>query len=72
MGRTRGFTVLVCAAVLAELPAIAQTPAITHNTWSNGTAMPTALKYPMTGVIKGKIHMIGGITDAAVVADNQV
>jgi N-acetylneuraminic acid mutarotase len=52
----------------SSLPAFAQT----HNFWTSGAAMPTSLKYPMAGAIKGKIYVVGGITGSAVVADNQV
>jgi len=47
-------------------------PAVTHNTWSSGAAMPTALKFPMAGAIKGQIYVVGGVTDTAVVASNQI
>lgn len=52
--------------------AVAQTPAVTHNTWSSGVAMPVALRWPMTGVIKGQIYVVGGVTDTGVVANNQI
>lgn len=53
-------------------PADAEVPAVTHNSWSKGTAMPTALKFTMTGVIGGKVYVVGGVTNTAVVSKNQV
>ena len=56
-----------------ELNAAAEGPAITHNSWSSGAPMPVALKFPAgTGVIKGKIYVVGGNTANAVIADNQI
>jgi N-acetylneuraminic acid mutarotase len=53
-------------------PDDAKVPAVTHNAWSKGTAMPTALKFTMTGVVGGKVYVVGGVTDTAVVTKNQV
>jgi hypothetical protein len=41
-------------------PADAKVPAVMHNSWSSGAAMPTALKFAMTGVIGGKVYVVGG------------
>ena len=38
----------------------AQTPEITHNTWTSGAPMPTALFQPVVGVLKGQIYVVGG------------
>ena len=50
----------------------AEAPAVTHNTWTSGAAMPTAVKFSMTGLIKNQIYVVGGVTETAIVADNQV
>jgi len=55
-------------ALAAVLPAAAQSntkqpiPDVTHNTWTSGAPMPTALNWPTTGLIKGKIYVVGGYT----------
>jgi hypothetical protein len=40
----------------------AQSPAVTHNTWTTGTAMPTARYAPYTGAIGKNIYVVGGAT----------
>ena len=48
-------------------------PAITHNTWTMGTPMPTAVNWPAVGVISGKIYVVSGYPGSApAVTDNQV
>ena len=71
------FFTLVLAGV--SLPAAAQSdlihkqsPEVTHNAWTSGAAMPTAVSFEMTGVIKGSIYVVGGYTASAVVANNQI
>ena len=75
------FTKIVPAFVLvtASLAAAAQTepigkrvPAINHNTWTSGTPLPTAVEFAMAAAVTGKIYVVGGVTDTAVLADNQV
>jgi len=63
--------VLAVALVGASLSAAAQTesaggqvPAVNHNTWSSGTAMPTARFGPFTGAIGKNIYVVGGATNA--------
>lgn len=53
-------------------PADSQPPAVRHNSWGKGPAMPTAVKFPMTGVIGSDIYVVGGVTNTTVVAKNQV
>jgi uncharacterized repeat protein (TIGR03803 family) len=43
-----------------------------HNSWSSGTALPTAVQFPAAGFIANKIYLVGGVTSTAIVADNQV
>jgi uncharacterized repeat protein (TIGR03803 family) len=45
---------------------------IVHNSWSRAAAMPTALQFPATGVINGKVYVVGGLTNTAIVGNNQV
>ena len=49
-----------------------QTSLISHNSWSKGAPMPKTLKFAMTGVIGGKVYVVGGATNTAVVTNNQV
>ena len=34
--------------------------AVVHNTWTTGVTMPTAVNTPATGVLSGKIYVVGG------------
>ena len=45
---------------------------IVHNSWSSGAVMPTALQFPATGVIGSKVYVVGGVTNTAIVGNNQV
>jgi N-acetylneuraminic acid mutarotase len=84
-----GLTALLCLAGIVVLPGLgswvdlaqAQTepagveaPAVNHNTWTSGAAMPTAVEFPAgTGVLTGQIYLVGGYQSGAVaVADNQI
>jgi uncharacterized repeat protein (TIGR03803 family) len=44
---------------------------IVHNSWGSGAAMPTAVYNPATGVLSGKIYVVGGFTTATI-ADMQI
>jgi N-acetylneuraminic acid mutarotase len=46
--------------------------AVAHNTWTSGAAMPTALHCPATGVISGRVYLVGGATNSAVVNVSQI
>jgi len=45
---------------------------IVHNSWSSGAVLPTALQGPATGVIRGKVYVVGGGTNGGTVAINQI
>lgn len=47
---------LICAASLVN----AQTPEVTHNTWTTGTAMPTGTAFGVAGAIGKSIYVVGG------------
>src|SRR5215467_1351118 len=64
----RALFVLLCTAVLSVAPAAAQT----HNFWTSGAPMPTALLQPATGVIGGQIYVVGGYNGTAPLADTQI
>ncbi|MGO8985384.1 MAG: Kelch repeat-containing protein [Terriglobales bacterium] len=75
------FTSVVLAIVLlGTLPTAAQdesvgkqVPAITHNTWKSGAAMPTPVYYPAAGVLENEIYIVGGgVTYTEPTADVQV
>jgi N-acetylneuraminic acid mutarotase len=50
----------------------AQIPAVTHNTWTSGAPMPTALAGSAAAVLEGQIYVVGGSNNTAAVADTQV
>ena len=45
-----------------------------HNSWSSGAAVPVAVAAPATGLISGKIYVVGGFAayNGAPVSDNQI
>lgn len=59
---------LLCLVISTTLPIVAQT----HNFWTSGSSMPTAVQGPMTGVISGRIYVVGGFNAGGVVSDNQI
>jgi N-acetylneuraminic acid mutarotase len=51
----------------------AQTPDVTHNTWTSGAPMPTAVTFATAAVLKDEIYVVGGENaDNTVVADTQI
>lgn len=52
--------------------AAAQTPEVTHNTWSSGTAMPTARQAAFVGAIGKNIYVVGGATNTEIVNVNEI
>jgi len=53
-------TFLLAVVLLSASVAVAQTLAVTHNTWSAGAPMPTARVDPSVAVLKGQIYAVGG------------
>ena len=51
-----------------------QAPAVNHNTWTSGAPIPTAVVSPAgTGVVKGKIYVVGGQDSSGnAIADTQI
>jgi uncharacterized repeat protein (TIGR03803 family) len=45
---------------------------VVHNSWSSGAAMPTAREGAATGVINGKVYVVGGATASAIVGSNEI
>jgi N-acetylneuraminic acid mutarotase len=45
---------------------------VQHNTWKLGEAMPTPRMGPFTGVVGGKVYVIGGENNTTVLAVNEV
>jgi N-acetylneuraminic acid mutarotase len=75
------FTTAVLAITLvgASLPAAAQNdpvgrqvPAVTHNTWTSGAALPTPVASAAAAVLKNEIYMVGGATATGEIADVQI
>ncbi|MGA7684449.1 MAG: kelch repeat-containing protein [Terriglobales bacterium] len=60
----------VGAASLAK----SQNPEVTHNTWTSGSPLPTAVTFAAAGVAKDEIYVVGGSTSgtSGVVADVQI
>jgi large repetitive protein len=51
----------------------AQSPAVTHNTWTSGAALPTAVVGASAGVLKNEIYVVGGQNaEGATISDVQV
>lgn len=51
---------LICLGTLA----VAQAPKVNHNTWTSGTAMPTARFGAFAGAIGNSVYVIGGATNS--------
>jgi len=49
-----------------------RTRARTHNTWTSGAAMPTAVQGPATGAIGSKVYVVGGASNTAILDINQI
>ncbi len=45
---------------------------VVHNSWNQGTAMPTGVEWSMTGAIGNQIYVVGGYTASVGVTDNQI
>ncbi len=63
--------VLFLWASLAK-PVAAQSPAVTHNTWTSGPAMPTAQLAPQVAVLENEIYVVGGYSNGSASADTQI
>ncbi|HEY4840748.1 MAG TPA: kelch repeat-containing protein [Terriglobales bacterium] len=51
----------------------AQSPEVTHNTWTSGAPMPTAVTFAAAAVLKAEIYVVGGEnTDNTIIADTQI
>ena len=50
----------------------AQSPAVTHNTWSSGTPLPTPVAFATSAVLKNEIYVVGGTESTGIVSDVQV
>jgi N-acetylneuraminic acid mutarotase len=53
-------------------PMNAQNPAVTHNTWTSGAAMPTPLAFSTAAVLKKEIYVVGGNNGGEETADVQI
>jgi len=73
----RGVSALAALSALlliAFQPAHAQTetPAVTHNTWTSGAAMPTAVVAPQVALLGTEIYVVGGYGVDGTLADTQI
>jgi N-acetylneuraminic acid mutarotase len=49
-----------------------EAPAVTHNTWTSGAALPTPLAFSTAAVLKNEIYVVGGNNGTANVNDVQI
>jgi N-acetylneuraminic acid mutarotase len=68
------FQLLLVSFVFISMASIvnAQIPEVTHNTWTSGAPMLTPRVGAAFGVIKGKVYVVSGATNSAVVATNEI
>jgi N-acetylneuraminic acid mutarotase len=50
----------------------AQTPEVTHNTWTSGTPLPTPVAFATSAVLENEIYVVGGTDSRGIVSDVQV
>ena len=50
----------------------AEAPTVTHNTWTSGATMPTALVFSTAALLKNEIYVVGGNNGTEQVADVQI
>lgn len=50
----------------------AQSPEVTHNTWTSGAPMITPRVGAAFGVIKGNVYVVSGATTSAIVTNNEI
>jgi N-acetylneuraminic acid mutarotase len=50
----------------------AQNPAVTHNTWKSGAALPTPVASPAAGILANQIYVVAGGTASENIADVQI
>jgi N-acetylneuraminic acid mutarotase len=49
-----------------------QAPPLTHNSWSSGTPMPTAVFQPAVGVLGSLIYVVGGESGSGPISNTQI
>lgn len=59
--KTISLLVILLLLAGAALVAVAQTPAVAHNTWTTGAPMPAAGDGMFVGVLKGEIYVVAGV-----------
>jgi N-acetylneuraminic acid mutarotase len=50
----------------------AQSPEVTHNTWTSGTPLPTPVVFATSAVLENEIYVVGGNDSTGIVSDVQV
>ena len=58
--KTTSLLVVLLLLAGAASVAVAQTPAVAHNTWTTGAPMAVALASQAVGVLEGQIYVVGG------------
>ncbi len=58
---------VMASLLLVGTPALgnAQSPEVTHNTWTSGAPTPTPLAFSTAAVLKNEIYVVGGYNDTA-------
>jgi len=51
---------------------VAQTAAVTHNTWASGTPLPTPVVGAAAAVLEGQIYVVGGFNGSSYLPDTQI
>jgi len=68
------FRLLLAALALIGTASLAkaQSPEVTHNTWTSGAPLATAVASPAAAVLKDEIYVVGGGNGTEAVADVQI
>ena len=69
-----GFRLMLVLLLLIGAASFAQeqSPAVTHNTWSSGTPMPTPVVIAASAVLKTQIFVVGGNASNVILDDVQI
>lgn len=69
--KTTSLVVLVL--LVGSVWTAAQTETVSHNTWTSGAPIPTAVWFPATAVVKGDVYLFGGcVSGGTPTADVQI
>ncbi len=70
--RTR-WSMLLPTVIVSASVSVAQTASVTHNTWTSGAPIPTAVWFPATAALDDNLYLVGGCASGGtVIADTQI